>query len=247
MKTIVVTGASKGLGAAITRQLVGKGHSVIGVARNETGLSALKAELGPSFIGVKGDVCNQSTLESLLESTEGKSINGLLLNAGSTWPISKISDLDIYEYRRALETSLISPVSWIQALLPLIRKSKGNFLYTSSSVVGSPLPAWSPFTSARAAMHQIIGSLAMEEPSIGAWAIEPGVMNTEAFHSALKDINKSMPAKYTQWFDSVQKSKNFLKPEEPAESFVKLVLSDAKTKSGTAVSWSDQWIKDIKL
>lgn len=245
MKTIVVTGASKGLGAAITRQLVSTGHSVIGVARNETRLAGLKHELGPSFIGVKGDVCNQSTLESLLEHTEGKNINGLILNAGSTWPISKISDLDVYEYRRALETSLISPVSWIQALLPGLRQSKGNILYTSSSMVKSPLPAWSPFTSARAAMHQIIASLALEEPDIGAWAIEPGVMDTDAFYAALTDINKSMPAKYTQFFSSVQKSKNFLKPEDPAESFVKLVLTEAKPKSGTAISWNEPWIKDL--
>lgn len=146
---------------------------------------------------------------------------------------------------RGLEVSLISPLEWIKNFLPELRKANGRILYTSSSALKSPLPAWSGFTSPRAAMNQILASLAKEEPKIVGLAVEPGVMNTEAFAAAFKELQKSMPPEYVKWFESVQKSPNFLNPEIPAEAFAKLILNAPKSKAGTFCSWNEPWIKDL--
>lgn len=96
-------------------------------------------------------------------------------------------------------------------------------------------------------MHQILASLAKEEPSLTCLAIDPGTVDTVAFHSALQSVRKSMPPAYVKWFENVQAGKDFLKPEEPAEAFVKLVLGAPKAKSGSFVTWNDNWINEISL
>jgi len=160
--------------------------------------------------------------------------------------ITIIFELHSDHFDRGIETSLMSPVIWIQALLPGLRDSKGKILYTSSSAVKTPLPAWSPFVSIRAAMQQVLASLAKEEPAITSLAIEPGVMRTEAFDRALKAVKTNMPAGYVKWFEQIQQGPNFLDPALPAESFVKLVLNAPSSKSGTFCSWNELWVKELQ-
>ena len=98
MKSILVTGASKGLGAAITRKLLDRGHRVIGVGRSSEGLGQF-SEFN-QFTAVCGNVCQDSTLEAALKETSEHGLDGMILNAGDTSPISRIEHLDIAEYRR---------------------------------------------------------------------------------------------------------------------------------------------------
>jgi len=98
MKSIIVTGASKGLGAAITKSLLEKGHRVIGVARSKEGLGQFKQFNG--FTSICGDVCDGRTLEQVNISVKAHGVDGLILNAGSTWPISRIADLNIEQFKQ---------------------------------------------------------------------------------------------------------------------------------------------------
>lgn len=86
MKTVIVTGASRGIGEAIVRSLREKGCRVIGVARSSAPLELLKAEkIGSAeFDFVAGDVCEPQVLEKAvnLAIKNGSSLDGLVLNAG---------------------------------------------------------------------------------------------------------------------------------------------------------------------
>lgn len=97
-KSILVTGASKGLGAAITGKLLARGHQVIGIARHSDGLTQFSGH--QHFIPVCGDVCEAFTLESAMKSVHTNGLDGMILNAGDTAPISRVEHLDIKEYRR---------------------------------------------------------------------------------------------------------------------------------------------------
>lgn len=85
MKTVIVTGASRGIGEAIVRSLRSRGCRVIGVARSEKPLELLKMEkIGAEFEYVAGDVCEEAVLERAvrLATKDGASLDGLVLNAG---------------------------------------------------------------------------------------------------------------------------------------------------------------------
>ncbi len=238
MKTIIVTGASKGIGAAITRQLLDLGHKVIGVSRSSLSIS------NPQLVHIKGDVGDQSTLLALQNSLDGP-IHGLILNAGYTGPITTLSNVNIEEFRRVLETSLISPIVWMKELLPQLRQGTANIIYTSSAALKTPMACWGFFTSPRAAMHQFFTSLAKEEPKITCFSVEPGIVDTEAFHKAYDQVKANSPAAQVKWFESIQNSKALLKPDQPAEAFVKLVLGVPKSVSGQIISWNEDWIRTL--
>lgn len=85
MKTFIVTGASKGIGAAVVRSLRARGCRVVGIARSEDKLKALAAEkISGHFEYVAGDICCDKVLDDAVRLAVGtsNSLDGLVLNAG---------------------------------------------------------------------------------------------------------------------------------------------------------------------
>lgn len=86
MKTVIVTGASRGIGSAIVRSLRARGCRVIGISRSKEPLELLSMEkIGPgTFDFVTGDVCDEETLKTAVQmaTANGGTLDGLILNAG---------------------------------------------------------------------------------------------------------------------------------------------------------------------
>lgn len=104
MKTVIVTGASRGIGAAVVADLRISGVRVIGVARDGDSIkkqSLLKYGNGksPSFDYVVGDVSEPATIAAAIRLAGG-SLDGLILNAGIVEPIGEIAAVSVEDFKR---------------------------------------------------------------------------------------------------------------------------------------------------
>lgn len=248
MNTVIVTGASRGIGAAICRNLRTKGVRVVGVARTANALAALSAEkIGPSPMEyVVGDVTDASVAQAAVKlATEGGSLMALILNAAVLGPIAPIAETKSREFLDAINVNVAANVEWIRSALPALRKSKGRIIVTSSGASTIPFPGFAAYCVSKAAINTFIGVLAVEEPEIVALSVEPGVVDTEMSLQFLEQGKGLLPAQQVAFLENLRKGGQLLKPETVAEAFVQLTLKAPQTQSGKYVNWNEPWIQQL--
>lgn len=192
MKTVVVTGASKGIGRAVVEELLNKDYRVIAVARNfqhqETDNNQ-ECQNYQSLIKVVGDVREDNVLNTVLNHLQNHELVSLILSAAyiseKGCRIEQINDFDS-ELHASWSVNVLSPIKWIQKSLPWLRSSHGSIIYLSTNIIMPPLAfsGATAYASTKAAMTTIIRTLAIEEPSIGpVLAVSPGIVSTPGLAS----------------------------------------------------------------
>lgn len=176
-RTILITGASKGLGRATADYLAQQGYQIIGVARN------LPKEPFPGeFITV--DLANREQTKSVLaELTARYSITGLVNNVGlsQSQPLEEInlSDLD-----SSLDLNLRPAVQMAQAVLPTMKQVGWGRIVNISSLAALGFPNRTSYSAAKAGVISLTRCWALELAKTGITvnAIAPGTIETEMFH-----------------------------------------------------------------
>jgi 3-oxoacyl-[acyl-carrier protein] reductase len=190
-KVAVVTGASKGIGAAIAKQLAADGASVVvNYSTSREGAEKVVTEIteaGGKAIAVGGSVAKQSEIDSLFAATQkayGK-VDILVNNAG-VYSFASLEDVTGEEYKRLYDTNVLGLLLTTKAALPHFPAAGGSVI-NISSVVSSLAPAsTSLYASTKGAVDTITKSLAKElgPRGIRVNAINPGLVITEGTHSA---------------------------------------------------------------
>jgi 3-oxoacyl-[acyl-carrier protein] reductase len=190
-KVAVVTGASKGIGAAIAKQLAADGASVVvNYSTSREGAEKVVTEIteaGGKAIAVGGSVAKQSEIDSLFAATQkayGK-VDILVNNAG-VYSFASLDDVTGEEYKRLYDTNVLGLLLTTKAALPHFPAAGGSVI-NISSVVSSLAPAsTSLYASTKGAVDTITKSLAKElgPRGIRVNAINPGLVITEGTHSA---------------------------------------------------------------
>ena len=186
MATWVVTGANRGIGLELCRQLVARGEDVIAACRTP---SKELEDLGARVVsGV--DVTTDAGAAALLAATEGKTIDVLVNNAGILVPDS-LGSIDFDTVRRSFEVNTIGPLRLTQALLP--RMTKGSKIALVSSRVGSLADNTSggmyAYRMSKTALNMAGVSLARDLASRGIHVVllHPGFIRTEMTGGAGND------------------------------------------------------------
>jgi len=194
MDTAIVTGASRGLGLALTRALSDQGWSVVVDARDAQALGRATAGLD-GVVAIAGDVADARHRAELVAAA-GDAIDLLVNNASALGPspLPALADLSLEELRRVLEVNVVAPLGLVQEALPRLRDGAAIIDLSSDAAV-EPYEGWGGYGASKAALDHMTAILAAERPDLRVYAVDPGDMRTRMHQDAFpgEDISDRPP------------------------------------------------------
>ncbi len=192
MPVALVTGASRGLGRALTAELVRRGWQVIVDARNAADLSeAVSSLVGPGHVtGLGGDVADADHRRELAARVAEHGRLDLLVNNASVLGPSPLPALDRYpigELERVLQVNTIAPLALIQEVMSQLTGARGALINVTSDAAVEPYPGWGGYGCSKAALDQLTAVLGVERPDIRVYSFDPGDMRTALHQLAFPD------------------------------------------------------------
>lgn len=180
--SVLVTGASSGIGEATARYLAGLGAKVTITARRRDKLEALAADIGPSCRPFVGDVCQQADREAMIEAAvdHGGGLEALVNNAGAMFrqPVDGYTEDFL---RQAFDTNVISGMMLSSMAVPHLEKRKGSIVFVGSTHTRRAFAGASPYATTKAAVEGLTRVMAAElgPRQIRVNCILPGAVITE--------------------------------------------------------------------
>lgn len=193
LKTVVVTGASSGIGLSIVEKLSSNGFYVIAGVRSQRDIDRVK-KLNPNIYPVYLDVTRQFDIDNLaflINSEFDGELYALVNNAGVMKP-SPIELSNIEDLREEIEVNYIGPVNLTKKLLPFLRDNIGRVVNISSMNGKLSMPACGGYSGSKFALEAFSDALRIEVYNSGMKVsiIEPGQTRTSIFSKALMAYEK---------------------------------------------------------
>jgi NAD(P)-dependent dehydrogenase (short-subunit alcohol dehydrogenase family) len=196
----LVTGASRGLGLALTRALAERGWRLIVDARGAEDLERVRAELGASteVHALAGDVADEGHRAALLARAAELGRLDLLVNNASSLgasPLPPLAEYPLATLEDVLRVNVLAPLALVQGALPLLRRSSGRIVNVTSDAAVEAYEGWGGYGASKAALEQLTNVLAAEAPELKVYAVDPGDMNTRMHQEAFpgEDISDRPP------------------------------------------------------
>lgn len=187
-KLALVTGASRGIGAATAEALAGAGAHVVLVARTATGLEEVEdriAAAGGSATIAPLDLIESGSIARLAAAIGERwgTLDILVLNAATLGTLGPVAEIDGKEFNRVLTLNVLAQQAMIAGFDPLLRKNEaGRVLAVTSSVGQSPRAYWGAYGAAKAALENIALSYSQEVgnvTNIRVAIVDPGATATQ--------------------------------------------------------------------
>ena len=183
MATWLITGCSTGLGRALARAVLEKGHNAVVTARDVTSVEDITADYPETALALPLDVTDRAQISSAVQQANGRfgGVDVLVNNAGYGYRAA-VEEADDGDIRRLFDTNVFGAVDMIKAVLPDMRAKRSGTILNISSIGARIKPAGSGYYSAtKAALEGLSESLHKELQPLGinVTVIEPGAFRTD--------------------------------------------------------------------
>jgi NAD(P)-dependent dehydrogenase (short-subunit alcohol dehydrogenase family) len=187
-RTALISGASRGLGLALARQLASEGWQLIIDARGAEALEAAQVALAKQtrVIAIPGDVTDANHRQALAEAArELGGLDALVNNASILGPSPQpvLLDYPLEVLEQVYRTNVIAPLALVQTLRDALKPGACVINITSDAGVEA-YEGWGGYGSSKAALEQLSNILAAENPSLRVYWVDPGDMRTQMHQEA---------------------------------------------------------------
>lgn len=181
-KTVIITGASRGIGAAAARLFAKKGANVVLAARNQAAIEKIAEEIGG--LAVACDVSDHASVQKLIEKSIAKfgQIDVLINNAGLLGEITTLETSDPLNWGQVIDVNVKGVYYPIRETLAHMKgHGGGTIINVGSGAANSALEGWSAYCTSKAAVHHMTACLDHEERDNGirAFTMSPGTVATD--------------------------------------------------------------------
>jgi NAD(P)-dependent dehydrogenase (short-subunit alcohol dehydrogenase family) len=192
-RTVVVTGASSGIGRAIVARLAKAGWRVFATVRKPEDTTSLQEEFGARVTPLIMDVTDRASIREAAENVSSQmgegGLDGLVnvAGVGMMRPIEYVTDDDL---RKIFDINVFGQIAVTQALLPLLRRATGRIVNIGSVGTHIGLPFGGPLNASKSALRSLNDAMRLELRSSGVRVVivEPGAIKTPAVDKTLGDV-----------------------------------------------------------
>jgi 3-oxoacyl-[acyl-carrier protein] reductase len=200
-KAVLVTGGSRGIGAAVVRRFGSLGaHVAVGYRSGRDAAEALCAEIaaaGGTAVAVAGDVAVPAQAQAMVgRAHEAFGRLDVLVNAAGIGPYLPLAEIDEAHCRAIFDTNVLGTIMLTQAAAPLLPSPGGRIVHFASRLAFNPLPTSSVYSASKAAVVTLVHGFARElgPRGITVNAVAPGVIETDMTADILRERGEQILA-----------------------------------------------------
>jgi NAD(P)-dependent dehydrogenase (short-subunit alcohol dehydrogenase family) len=249
---VVVTGASRGIGASVARWLGKIGARITLIARSKQSLNQVAGDverLGGNSFPISMDVADAKACRRSIRNTikQFGRLDALVNNAGIFEPMAIVAKADPAAWRYNLEVNLLGPVFMTMAAIAELRKRNGRLVNVSSGAANRVIESGSAYCTAKAALNHFTRVLAAEEPAVTVVAVRPGVVDTQMQALLRSKGPREMRPEQAAYYKNLKTSGILETPQVPARTIAWLGLNAPHDLSGMFLDYDDPRISKPAL
>jgi NAD(P)-dependent dehydrogenase (short-subunit alcohol dehydrogenase family) len=198
-RSVLITGASRGIGRACALGLAARGWRVFAGVRNVADGSALRDEAGERLRPIRLDITDADQIAEaaalIAEGVGDRGLDGLVNNAGIA-VAGPLEFVPLTDFRAQLETNVVGTLAVTQAMLGSLRRAKGRLVMISSLSGRVGFPLIGPYCASKAAMEAMADSLRVElhAHGVSVSVVQPGPIETKLVEDSIRQAERRIEA-----------------------------------------------------